>query len=97
MSVLPDVATLQEQGATSRAHTLMTFQCCVAPVATSPEIVRKLSELFVAAGKSDKIQEMLKSQGLDEAAMPLEESQRIYKEEAPIWRELIAALNLSPM
>ena len=97
MSVLPDVATLQEQGATSRAHTLMTFQCCVAPVATSPEIVRKLSELFVAAGKSDKIREMLKSQGLDEAAMPLEESQRIYKEEAPIWRELIAALNLSPM
>ena len=55
---LPDVATFQEQGATSRAHGLLTFQGCVAPAKTPPEIIARLSALFVAAGQSERIREL---------------------------------------
>lgn len=96
MAALPDVATLQEQGATSRAHTLTTFQACAAPANTPPNILSRLSELFVAAGKSDRIRELLKSQGIDEGAMPMEASQALYREEAPIWAELAGGLGLQP-
>ncbi|WP_211907812.1 Bug family tripartite tricarboxylate transporter substrate binding protein [Tardiphaga alba] len=89
---LPDVATFKEQGMTSRATELMTFQGCVAPTGTPQEIVTKLSELMVAAGKTDRIQEMLKKQGIDEAAMTVAASQKIYKEEAPVWAELAGSL-----
>lgn len=77
---------------TSRATELMTFQGCVAPAGTPQEIVTKLSELMVAAGKTDRIQEMLKKQGIDEAAMTVAASQKIYKEEAPVWAELAGSL-----
>jgi len=89
---LPDVATFLEQGATSRAHSLLTFQGCTAPARTPPEIVAKLSALFVNAGKSDRVRELLKSQGIDEGPMTLQASQALYNEEASIWAELAASL-----
>jgi tripartite-type tricarboxylate transporter receptor subunit TctC len=96
MSALPDVATLAEQGATSRAHTLMTFQACAAPLSTPTEITKRLSDLFLAAARSDRIGEMLKSQGVDEGPLSIEASQALYKEEAPIWAELASGLGLQP-
>jgi tripartite-type tricarboxylate transporter receptor subunit TctC len=96
MSTLPDVLTLQEQGATSRAHTLLTFQACAVPINTPVAVTARLSELFVAAGNSDRIREVLRSQGVDEGAMAKDASQAIYKEEAPIWAELALGLGLQP-
>ena len=96
MSVLPEVQTLQEQGATSRAHTLLTFQACAVPISTPASVTARLSDLFVAAGKSERIRELLKSQGVDEGAMPSDASQAVYKEEAPIWAELALGLGLQP-
>jgi tripartite-type tricarboxylate transporter receptor subunit TctC len=89
---LPEVATFLEQGATSRAHSLLTFQGCMAPAKTPPEIIARLSELFVNAGKSDRVRELLKSQGIDEGPMTLEASQTLYNTEAPIWAELASSL-----
>jgi tripartite-type tricarboxylate transporter receptor subunit TctC len=96
MSTLPDVRTLEEQGATSRAHTLLTFQACAVPISTPTGVTAKLSEMFVAAGKSDRIRAALASQGVDEGAMPMDASQKIYREEAPIWSELALSLGLQP-
>jgi len=89
---LPDVATFLEQGATSRAHSLLTFQGCMAPAKTPPEIVAKLSALFVEAGNSDRVRDLLKSQGIDEGPMTLDASRALYKDEAPVWAELAATL-----
>ncbi len=97
IGVLPEVATFHEQGATSRAFGLTTFQACALPAATPADIVQKLSDLFVAAGKTDAIREMLKNQAIDEPPMTLEASQTLYRTEAPIWAELIAGLGLDPM
>lgn len=96
MSKLPGVKTFLEQGATSKAFQLTGFQCVAVPAGTPPEIVRKLSELLVAAGKSDKVQEVLKNFGVDESAMSFEDTQKLYKEEAPIWLELVSSLGLTP-
>jgi len=96
MRLLPDVATFQEQGATSRCFQLTGFQSCSVPAGTPPEIVKKISELLVAAGKSDKVQEMMKTYGVDEPAMTYEATQALYKEEAPVWLDLVKSLGLEP-
>lgn len=96
MSVLADVPTFMEQGATSPAFRLTGFQCCVAPAGTLPEIVRRISQLLVDAGKGQRVQEMMKSYGIDEAAMTIEDTQKLYAEETPIWLELVRSLNLEP-
>lgn len=96
IDALPDVATFQEQGATSRGYGLLSFQGCAVPAKTPPEIVARLSDLFVAAGKSDRVRELIKSQGIDEAAMSAQASQAVFKEEAPIWAQLATGLDLQP-
>ena len=97
MPLLPDVPTFMEQGATSPAFRLTGFQCCVAPAATPPEIVKRLSQLLVEAGRGQKVQEMMKLYGIDEPAMTQEESQRLYAEETPVWLELVKSLGLEPV
>ena len=89
---IPDVKTFAEQGVVSPANNLLTFQGCVAPAKTPPEIVAKLSALFVAAAKTDKIADMLKKQSIDEPPMTSEQSQASYKQEAPIWADMVASL-----
>jgi hypothetical protein len=38
----------------------------------------------------------MKSFGVDDTAMTFEETQKLYKEEAPIWLEAVASLGLAP-
>lgn len=94
--LLPNVATFKEQGATSKCFELTGFQSCSVPVGTPQEIVKKISSLLVEAGKSDKVQEMMKTYGIDEPAMTFEETQKLYNEEKPIWLELVKSLGLEP-
>lgn len=95
-SKLPGVGTFAEQGATSRAFTLTGFQCCVAPAGTPPAVLRRLSELLVAGGKAEKVQAMLATFGVDESAMSMDASQKLYDTEAPIWIDLVKGLGLTP-
>lgn len=93
---LPGVATYEEQGAVSRAFSLTGFQCCAAPAGTPAAVLNRLSELLVAAGKSEKVQAMMNTFGLDEPAMTMEASQKLYDAEAPIWLDLVKGLALTP-
>lgn len=96
MSVLPDVPSFKEQGTTSPIFTLTGFQCCAVPAGTPPEIIRKLSSLLVAGGKSDKVQQVMRSFGVDDTAMTFEETQKLYKDEPPIWLEAVTSLGIAP-
>lgn len=91
---LPDVATFIEQGATSKAFGLRPYVCAVAPAGTPDAIVSRYSDLFVAGGKSEKVQRLLDNFGIDEAAMNREQFRALYDEETPITLELIAELGL---
>ncbi|WP_365857585.1 hypothetical protein [Bradyrhizobium sp.] len=66
------------------------------PAGTTPEIIQKLSKLLVAGGKSEKIKQLMKSFGVDDTAMTFEETQKLYREEAPVWLEAVASLGLTP-
>ena len=96
MPTLPDVPSFIEQGAKSPIFGLTGFQSCSVPIGTPREIVLKLSSLLVEGGKSEKVQQVLKAYGVDEAAMTFEATQKLYKEEAPIWLEAVASLGLTP-
>jgi tripartite-type tricarboxylate transporter receptor subunit TctC len=96
MSTLPDVPSFAEQGATSPIFKLTSFQCCAVPMGTPPEVIQKLSKLLVAAGKTEKLQQLTKSFGIDDTAMTFEETQKLYKEESPIWLEAVTSLGLTP-
>src|SRR5215217_244033 len=96
MSTLPDVPSFKEQGATSRIFQLTGFQCCAAPTGTPAAVIQKLSKLLVAGGKTEKVQQLMKSFGVDDTAMTFEETQKLYKEEAPIWLEAVTNLGLAP-
>ncbi len=96
MSTLPDVPSFAELGAKPRLFRLTGFQCCAVPTGTPPEIIQKLSKLLVAGGKSEKIQQLMKSFGVDDTAMTFEETQKLFKEEAPVWLESVASLGLVP-
>ncbi len=56
----------------------------------------KISQWLVEAGKSDKVQEMMKTFGIDEPAMTFEETQKLYNEEKPVWIDLVKSLGLEP-
>jgi tripartite-type tricarboxylate transporter receptor subunit TctC len=96
ISLLPDVATFEEQGVTSKVFKLTGFQSCSVPTGTPQEIVMKISELLVEAGKSDKVQAMMKTFGVDEPAMTFEATQKLYNEEKPLWLDFVKSLGLEP-
>jgi hypothetical protein len=42
------------------------------------------------------VQQLMKSFGVDDTAMTFEETQKLYKEESPIWLEAVTNLGLAP-
>ena len=94
---LPDVMTFQEQGVQSKAFQLTGFQSCVAHIGTPMPIVRRMSELLVAASQSAKIQQQMANMGVDDGAFTYDATQKLYQEEGPIWIDLVKSLNLTPM
>jgi len=93
---LPDVPSFSEQGTTSPIFKLTGFQCCAVPIGTPAAIIQKLSKLLVAGGKNEKVLQLMKSFGVDDTAMTFEETQKLYKEESPIWLEAVMSLGLAP-
>ena len=89
MSTLPDVPSFAEQGTTSPIFKLTGFQCCAVPMGTPAAVIQKLSKLLVAGGKNEKVLQLMKSFGVDDTAMTFEETQKLYKEESPIWLEAV--------
>lgn len=96
MSKLPDVATFYEQGVTDVAFQVRGCICLVAPVALPKDIVLKLSSMMVEIGKSDRIQKILTTFGIDMAAQDHVYFEKYLAEEGPIWMDLVKGLNLEP-
>lgn len=92
--ILPDLKTLAQQGATSPFFQLGGFSgLLAAPTGTPMEIIRKLSDLMVAAGKDEKTQAAL-AQFPIELPLGYEETQAIYKKEAPATRAFLESMNI---
>jgi len=96
MRKLPDVATFHEQGVNSRLFTLKGYICAVGPAGMPQEIVQRLSDLMVEGGKSERVQKLLDTFGIDESAVGQLEFRRLYDQENPIWISLVRSLGLTP-
>ncbi len=96
MRKMPDVPTFFEQGVTDVAFQVRGFICLVGPSALPKEIVLKLSDMMVELGKSERIQKILTTFGIDNAAQDHVFFEKFLAEEGPIWLELVKGLNLEP-
>lgn len=96
MSKLPDVATYFEQGVNDPAFKVSGFICLVGPAGIPNEIVDRLSTLMVEGGKSERVQKINDTFGIDEAALGRKDFERIYADVGPILVQLVRDLNLAP-
>ena len=96
MKKLPDVGTFWEQGITDVAFQVQGFICLVGPAAMPKEIVLKLSDMMVEAGKSERIQKILETFGIDNAAQDHVFFEKYLAEQGPVWIEVVKSLNLEP-
>ncbi len=96
MRKLPDVGTFLEQGLTDIAFQVQGFICLVGPAAMPKAIVRKLSDMMVEGGKSERIQKILETFGIDTPAQDHVFFEKILAEQGPIWLDLVRGLGLEP-
>jgi tripartite-type tricarboxylate transporter receptor subunit TctC len=96
MRKLPDVATYLEQGVTSRAFQLTGYIGAVGPAGIPQEIVQRLSDAMVEGGRSERVQKLLDTYGIDRAAMGHQEFRKLHEDEAPTWISLVQGLGLTP-
>jgi tripartite-type tricarboxylate transporter receptor subunit TctC len=93
---LPDVPTFYEQGLTEQAFLVRGFICLVGPIAMPDDIVQKLSDLMVEGGKTERIQKILDTFGIDEGARDRTYFKEVLAKEGPVWIDLIKSLNIEP-
>jgi tripartite-type tricarboxylate transporter receptor subunit TctC len=96
MKKLPDVPTFYEQGLTEKAFQVRGWVGCAAPVETPDDVVQKLSDLMVEAGKTERIQKIIDTFGIDEAARDRTYFKKVLDEEGPVWLDVIKSLNIEP-
>lgn len=96
MKKLPDVATFQEQGLTSKALQLVGWVGLIGPAGLPAEIVERLSSLMVEAGRTARIRELLDTFGIDEAATDHKTFAAVLKEQNQIWIDVVKQLGLTP-
>jgi tripartite-type tricarboxylate transporter receptor subunit TctC len=89
----PDVQTLAEQGAASKLFSVRGFTGWWAPAGTSPEILKKLSDAMVLAGKDPRVQQALSTYYL-EPASDMAEAQRQFSEESPVLLSVLKDLGI---
>lgn len=93
---LPEVATFYEQGLQDRAFQVRGWIGLVGPAGMRPEVVRKLSDLMVEGGKTERMRKILETFGIDEAARDHVFFEQIMRDEGPVWIDLVKGLNLEP-
>ena len=96
MRKLPDVGTFYEQGVTDKAFQIQGWIGLVGPAGIPAPIVQKLSDLMVEGGKSERIQKLLDTFGVDVPAQDHKFFEKIVTDEGPVWIDLLKQLNLEP-
>jgi tripartite-type tricarboxylate transporter receptor subunit TctC len=93
---LPDVPTFFEQGADSKLFAITGYVFLAGPIGMPQDIVERLSGLMVEAGKTDRIQKLLDSNGIDESAQGHIAFKKLYDSETPPLVAAVRALGLTP-
>lgn len=84
---LPDLPTIQEQGVPG--YEVTNAYAILAPAATPPEIVNRLSREVQALSKTPEVQAAFKKQGSEAMGTTPEETCRLLKEEMAKWANVV--------
>ncbi|MFN4017050.1 MAG: Bug family tripartite tricarboxylate transporter substrate binding protein [Reyranella sp.] len=95
--IFPDVPTSQEQGFTDDAFTVSGWLALAAPAATPKDVVKRMSDLWVAAAASEPGKKMMDSFALVEKPMPHEEVMADYERLKKTLIPRIVALGIQPV
>jgi tripartite-type tricarboxylate transporter receptor subunit TctC len=93
---LPDLATSTEQGFPEDVFTVRGWLALAAPKATPPEIIKKMSDLWVAAADSEPGKKMMDNFGLTEKPLNHEEVMKDYEVLKATVIPRIVALGIKP-
>lgn len=93
---LPDVPTSAEQGFDDPALTVRGWLALAAPAATPKEVIKRMSDLWVAAADSEPGKRMMESFGLTEKPLTHEEVMADYEVLKKILIPRIVALGIKP-
>ena len=85
---MPDVPTFYEQGLTEKAFQVRGWVGAVAPAGVPDEIVQRLSDLCVEAGRTERIQKINETFGIDEGARDRAYFRKVIDEEGPVWLDV---------
>lgn len=96
MKKLPAVATMAEQGLKNPAYQLMSWICFLGHAGMRQDVVERIATLCVEGGRSERIQKILDTFGIDEAAQGHEAFKAIVKRDGPLWIDAAQKLNLKP-
>jgi tripartite-type tricarboxylate transporter receptor subunit TctC len=96
MKKLPEVPTFYEQGLPEKAFQVRGWVGCSAPAGTPEGIVQRLSDLMVEGGKTERIQKIIDTFGIDEAARDRTYFKKVLDEEGPVWLDVIKSLSIEP-
>jgi len=96
LSRYPDVPTFHEIGGTDPGLSLMSVTGLLAPAGVSEDIINKLSELCVDAGKDEATWQKFQTAGSEQRAIGRADFNRWVKEDGPLWDQMTRALGLTP-
>jgi tripartite-type tricarboxylate transporter receptor subunit TctC len=93
---LPDIPTFYEQGLTEKAFQVRGWVGAAAPSGVSDEVVQRLSDLCVEGGKTERVQKINETFGIDEAARDRVYFKKVMEEEGPVMIEVVKSLHIEP-
>ncbi|MEK9969226.1 MAG: Bug family tripartite tricarboxylate transporter substrate binding protein [Ferrovibrio sp.] len=90
---LPDVPTFLESGYKIQGD---TWYGMFAPAGTPPEMIKRLSEIVMAAMKTPELREKISNLGLQPTGTSAEELRMILKRDSAAWAPAVAASGFKP-
>ena len=92
---LPDVATMEEQGAVGGFYDTRAFAVFAVPSATPPDIVKKLADALFEAGTDPKVQQLMTNY-LIKGPLNFEQTNAVFKRDTEVMLQVLKEIGLKP-
>ena len=95
LASLPDVPTMQEQGAVGGFYDTRAFAAFAVPSATPPDIAKKLADALFEAGTDPKVQQLMTNY-LIKGPLNFEQTNAVFKRDTEVMLQVLKEIGLKP-